>query len=54
MECIFDKLGVSALTRVLEQLRIDGLITRQRFPIEDSRFSWKNQATLSFTYVNDL
>ncbi|EJD76388.1 hypothetical protein LOAG_16678 [Loa loa] len=50
MECIFEKLGVSAVTRVLEQLRIDGLITRQRFPIEDSKFSWKNQATLSFNF----
>lgn len=48
MECIFEKLGVPAVTRVLEQLRIDGLITRQRFPIEESKFSWKSQATLSF------
>ncbi|KAL3998247.1 hypothetical protein ACH3XW_14275 [Acanthocheilonema viteae] len=50
MECIFEKLGVPAVTRVLEQLRIDGLITRQRFPIEDSKFSWKSQATLSFNF----
>ncbi|CAG9532989.1 unnamed protein product [Cercopithifilaria johnstoni] len=50
MECIFEKLGVPAITRVLEQLRIDGLITRQRFPIEDSKFSWKSQATLSFNF----
>ncbi|VDO44093.1 unnamed protein product, partial [Onchocerca flexuosa] len=52
MECIFEKLGVPAVTRVLEQLRIDGLITRQRFPIEDSKFSWKSQATLSFNFRN--
>ncbi|VDM93941.1 unnamed protein product, partial [Onchocerca ochengi] len=50
MEYIFEKLGVPAVTRVLEQLRIDGLITRQRFPIEDSKSSWKNQATLSFNF----
>ncbi|VIO96526.1 Uncharacterized protein BM_BM6436 [Brugia malayi] len=50
MEYIFEKLGVPAVTRILEQLRIDGLITRQRFPIEDSKFSWKSQATLSFNF----
>ncbi|VDK88842.1 unnamed protein product [Litomosoides sigmodontis] len=50
MECIFEKLGVPTVTRVLEQLRVDGLITRQRFPIEDSKFSWKSQATLSFNF----
>ncbi|KAM3721200.1 General transcription factor 3C polypeptide [Dirofilaria immitis] len=50
MECIFEKLGIPTVTKVLEQLRIDGLITRQRFPIEDSKFSWKSQATLSFNF----
>uniref|UniRef100_A0A183D3M8 GTF3C1 n=1 Tax=Gongylonema pulchrum TaxID=637853 RepID=A0A183D3M8_9BILA len=49
MECIFDQLGVQSVTCALEQLRIDGLITRQRFPVEDSK-SWKTQATLSFSF----
>ncbi|VDN05694.1 unnamed protein product [Thelazia callipaeda] len=52
MESIFEHLGASTVSRILEQLRIDGLITRQRIPTEDLKYGWKGHATLSLNFRN--
>ncbi|KAK0414710.1 hypothetical protein QR680_011579 [Steinernema hermaphroditum] len=49
METLVEQLSGSSLTEILEKLRADGLISRNR-PTEHTNLAVKSQATLSFYY----